>query len=382
LVDLIRLDTSNPPGEEKRVVDYTADFCRARDIQCQIFDEPNRRCSLIAEVGGHHDGRRLFFPAHADVVPAGDNWSVPPFAGVVKDGWVWGRGATDNKGALAGLLAVLEYLKPREKELPGAIVVGVLADEERGSTLGLERLLRENRIRADAAMVPDVPSRLSVIELAEKGYLDVRVVFLGKQAHSSNPALGANALAAAAEFILMTEKNELSGGRNKHPFLSPTTLVPSILNAGSAPNIVPGRAELTLNVRFLPGQTEESILADIRKWTEATCAKRDGIKVEASVAGRSLPPTEVPAKSDLTAALRDALTEVTGDQPNLIGIGGATLCKQLIAYGIPAVGYGLGDGEMPHMADERLEIEQLPLFISATLAAARNYLYAQSNRPN
>lgn len=375
LVELIRLDTSNPPGNEKLVADYVAAFCEERGIRFRLFKPGGGRTSLVMELGGRRDGSRLLIPAHADVVPAGDGWSVPPFEGVVRDGYVWGRGAVDNKGPLAGLLTVAELLQPAANDLPGTLLLGVLADEERGSALGLERLLEEGALQAEAAFVPDIPCGLRAVELAEKGYLDVKVVFHGRQAHSSTPEQGASALAAAAEFLVAVEKRRPQGGDEPHPFLSPTTMVAAVAEAGSAPNMVPGKAELTLNLRFLPGQTPKGLAAEIRSWAEETAARRKGITAEVRVE-TTLPPSEVPADSPVVRALRNALAETTGTEPCLIGIGGATFCKQLVTRGIPAVAYGPGEETAAHAADERLAISELERFVVATTAAVRNFFFA------
>src|SRR5438105_4012390 len=108
LSELIQLETINPPGNEKIAADYVGKFCDARNIPFKTYDPGGGRTSLIAEIGTGQSPR-LFIPAHTDVVPLGEGWSVPPLGGVVKDGQVWGRGATDDKGPLASLLAAADY---------------------------------------------------------------------------------------------------------------------------------------------------------------------------------------------------------------------------------------------------------------------------------
>jgi len=147
LVDLIRLDTSTPPGNERLAAEYVARFCDQRKIRYRRHDAGEGHVSLIGHVG-KGGSPRLFVPAHTDVVPAGDGWTVDPFGGVIKKGAVWGRGTTDNKGALAGLLAAADYLNTVPHLLRGTYQFGAIADEETGSQRGLIWLIKKGLIKA------------------------------------------------------------------------------------------------------------------------------------------------------------------------------------------------------------------------------------------
>jgi len=367
LSELIRLDTTNPPGNEKIAAEYIGRFCAERHIPFKTYDPGGGRVSLIAEIGSGR-GPRLFVPAHTDVVPAGDGWSVPPFAGVVKDGCVWGRGATDNKGPLAGLLAAADYLKSIEGELAGTLMAGAIADEEHGSAKGLAWLLKDCGIRADMAFVPDESSYLQTVEIAEKGLVNVRVAFSGKQAHSSRPEDGASALSALAELLCRTEKWLPKGSRRKHPLLTATTCVATLAEAGVAPNVVPGKASATFNLRFLPWQQAAAITVELRALAEQVAARRPGVSVVAEQTAE-LAPTEVQPHAPVARALSEAIADITGKAPVFVGVGGATLCKQLIWAGIPAAAFGPSDPHFPHMADERIAIDELVKYTAVVIAA-------------
>lgn len=371
LSELIQLDTTNPPGNEKIAVDYVAKFCNERKIPFKTWDPGGGRTSLIGEIGTGKSPR-LFIPAHTDVVPAGDGWTVPPFGGVVKDGQVWGRGATDDKGPLAGLLAAADYLKSIEGEFKGTLMLGAIADEEHGSDKGLDWLLKDCGVKADMAFVPDIPSFLHDVEIAEKGLVNVRVTFHGKQAHSSTPEEGVSALSALAELLYLTENWKPHGSQKKHPLLSPTTCVITKSEAGIAHNIVPGKATAVYNVRFLPHQSASGITKELRDMAEQIATRRKGISVVVENIAE-LGPSEISQDSPVAQSLYQAIKDVTGKAPEFVGIGGATLCKQLIWAGIPAAAFGPGDHSMPHMADERIPIDELVKYtgvlIGATLRA-------------
>jgi acetylornithine deacetylase/succinyl-diaminopimelate desuccinylase family protein len=371
LSELIQLDTTNPPGNEKIAVDYVAKFCNERKIPFKTWDPGGGRTSLIGEIGTGKSPR-LFIPAHTDVVPAGDGWTVPPFGGVVKDGQVWGRGATDDKGPLAGLLAAADYLKTIEGEFKGTLMLGAIADEEHGSDKGLDWLLKDCGVKADMAFVPDIPSFLHDVEIAEKGLVNVRVTFHGRQAHSSTPEEGISALSALAELLYLTENWKPHGSQKKHPLLSPTTCVITKSEAGIAHNIVPGKATAVYNVRFLPHQSASGITKELRDMAEQIATRRKGISVIVENIAE-LGPSEISQDSPVAQSLYQAIKDVTGKAPHFVGIGGATLCKQLIWAGIPAAAFGPGDHSMPHMADERIPIDELVKYtgvlIGATLRA-------------
>ena len=372
LSELIQLDTSNPPGNEKIAADYVARFCEQRKIAYKMYDPGGGRVSLIAEIGTSNS-LRLFIPAHTDVVPAGDGWSVPPFGGIVKDGQVWGRGATDDKGPLAGLLAAADYLKTIEGEFKGTLMLGAIADEEHGSDLGLDWLLKECGIKADMAFVPDIPSFLNEVEIAEKGLVNVRVTFHGKQAHSSTPQDGASALSALTELMYLTENWKPHGSDRKHALLSPTTCVIAKADAGIAHNIVPGKATAVYNVRYLPWQSGSGVAQELRKMAEQIASRRAGISVNVEKIAE-LAPSEIAQDSPVAQALFQAMQDASGKAPRFVGIGGATLCKQLIWAGIPAAAFGPGDHSMPHMADERIAVDELVKYIAVLIGASLRVL--------
>ena len=367
LTELIRLDTTNPPGNEKLVAEYVSCFALQRHIAFKTYDPGGGRVSLIAEIGSGL-GPRLLIPAHADVVPAGDGWSVPPFEGVIKDGFVWGRGATDNKGPLAGLLAAADFLKTIEGDLKGTLLAGAVADEEHGSAKGMSWLLRDCGLKADMAFVPDMSSYLQSVEIAEKGLVNVRVTFHGKQAHSSMPEDGVSALSALAELLTRMEKWLPQGSQRKHPLLTPTTCVATVAEAGVAHNVVPGKASAVFNLRFLPWQKAAEITQELRLFAEQVAHGRPGVSVVVEQI-TELEPTEVQPDAPVAQALFQAIREVTGKEPLFVGIGGATLCKQLIWAGIPAVAFGPSDPHFPHVADERISIDELVKYIAVVIAA-------------
>ena len=194
---LINARTENPPGDEILAVRIVEDFFQSLQIPYKIFEKTKNRANIVGYIGGR--GERAFAPTllvacHLDVVPAGDDWKRNPFEAWIENGRIYGRGSSDNKGQMASMMAVSKFLKENESKLKGQFILAGVADEERGSTLGLEYLLNECGIKADFAIIPDVAHNMQLIDVTEKGTLFLEITSHGKQAHGSRPEMGINAI--------------------------------------------------------------------------------------------------------------------------------------------------------------------------------------------
>ena len=137
LRDLIRIDTTNPPGNETAAANYVAQNLRHDGFECKLHESAPGRGNVITRLEGTGEKTSLLLLSHLDVVAANpDEWSVNPFGGVVKDGFVWGRGALDMKGMTAIELMALKLLKRNGVKLKGDVVLAATADEEQGGNAG------------------------------------------------------------------------------------------------------------------------------------------------------------------------------------------------------------------------------------------------------
>ena len=356
LTRMIAARTENPPGNESAAAAELDAYFKRYSIPSESFAEKPGRVNLIGRIGS--GGKTLLLPGHLDTVPAGDGWTVPPFAATIRGGRIFGRGASDDKGPTAAIALAGACLKECF-QLKGSVLVAGVADEELGSTLGLEYLLREGKIAADFAIVPDVAGNMKTLDLAEKGLLFVEIVSHGRQAHGSTPEKGVNALWNLIG--LLNRIRERGIPMAQHALLSPPTFNLGMLNGGAAPNIVPGRASAVLDIRYLPGQSAEQMkgwLASLMRQTEREIKNSRFELHEKS----SLPPTETPGDNPLLTVIQDAAREMTGRSPSPSGMSGATVAKQLIARGIMAVGFAPGDSDQAHQADESVDIEELATY--------------------
>jgi acetylornithine deacetylase/succinyl-diaminopimelate desuccinylase-like protein len=339
---LIRIDTSNPPGRETPAAELLSRYLSDAGAECELTGPDPDRLNLVARVAGD-DGPSLMLMAHTDVVPAPDaNWTVPPFAGEIRDGLLIGRGAGDMKGELAARAVALAAVARGGRRPAGDVLLVAEADEERGTAgVGMSWLVRERPdLRCDYAineggglLLELADGRRAVtIAVGEKRTTSIRLRVKGTAGHASVPAGADNAVghaARAVELLLAhaapTQVPEeisralsamgapegdpeaaLAWASGQHPHLAETlpamtrlTVTPTGLATHEPANVIPPFADVTCDCRALPGQTE----ADIRAHVEA--ALRDEVTYDLDLLEPIEGGTSSPVDTPLYAACVD-----------------------------------------------------------------------------
>jgi len=336
LTALVRLDTTNPPGNETRVTRYLKGITDAEGISCDLLGDNPDRLSFVARLPGSGGGRPLMLMAHSDVVPADSSkWTVPPFSAEIREGYLYGRGAQDDKSLLAAELAVFTELKRQHIALRRDIILLSESDEEEGST-GIQWLIHHafSKIDAEFALneggfAMDVPSgrRIYQIQTSEKIPTRAILVAHGTAGHGSLPRADNPVVALARAIVRLADADQpvrlntttrrylsTMAGLEEFHWLAPllpalekpetalaaaaqirardieldaqlrTTISPTMLNAGAKVNVIPNTAEAQLDVRRLPDETREEIFARMRR-----------IIHDNSVEIRPVPAQEMPA---------------------------------------------------------------------------------------
>ncbi len=306
--DLIRVDTSNPPGNETPAAELLAAYLRDAGVdEVELVGPDPDRLNLVARIAGAGDGPSLMLLAHTDVVPAPrDGWTVDPFEGAVRDGRLIGRGAVDMKGELAARAAALAAVALDGRRPAGDLVLVAEADEERNvSDVGLSWLVRERPdLRCDYAInegggvALELASggRVVPISVGEKLVSSLRLRMLGTAGHASVPEGADNPLGHAAAAIerLVAHRppavlpevvgatleglgapagddDELvAWARAENPFLGALlsavgrlTVTPTGAHASEPANVVPPHADVICDCRALPGQGEAEVRAHV-----------------------------------------------------------------------------------------------------------------------
>ena len=328
--------------------------------------------NLVGELHGSQPGGKLVFDAHMDVVPAVDaeKWTHDPFSGEFLDGRVWGRGATDNKGSLAAMIAGLSAL-PRT-EFKGVIYVVGSVGEETFEGIGLQQVV--DALRPDLVVIGE-PTHCN-LGFGQRGRARVTFRVPGRAAHSSSDDQSGNAVYAMAglaeKLSRHTFPSDPSLGRGSH---APIELISSPFPSLST---VPAECRLTLDRRLMPGETAESILADYR----AAVSGIPGASVEmdkvtyTSYTGEKFtredfhPAWDSGRESRLTGQSLAALQEA-GIPAELCPIPYCTNASYSAGVlGIPAVVFGPGDIVQAHSINEFLEVSQLDLAVRGYQALA------------
>ncbi len=290
---LIRFDTSNPPGNERVATDFLAARLGAEAIASVLLEKEPGRANLVARLKGGGAGAPLMLSSHTDVVPVEPaRWSRAPFGAEVAEGCVWGRGAIDMKAKTAMDLGLVLALSRAGVALNRDLLLAAVADEEAGSELGSRFLVERHPELVRAGWVLNEAGGFTLhlggrryypIQVAEKGYVTVKMTVNGAPGHGSIPRPD-SAITVLAELVIKISRtpmrlrltplmrrtlNQLGiDPQNSPPLfraIMANTVVPTILRAGYKDNVIPGEASVVLDGRTLPGETAESLLGELRE---------------------------------------------------------------------------------------------------------------------
>lgn len=409
LVDLVRLNTSNPPGNESRVAEYLKQVADANGIPAELLGPDPKRMNFVARLKGTGRARPLLLMAHSDVVPADrSQWTADPFGGEIKDGFVYGRGAQDSKGLLAAELAALVEIKKRAIKLNRDIILLAEADQEGGAS-GIQWLLQNVPAKVDAefainegGMVLALKDGTHVWQVQTAEKIPARIA-LSVRAAAAVPPRGDNPILRLAQALVRLADAEqplrfnaatrryfrdlsrlddyswlapllprldnpatmaaaASQVKNRDPELESAlhaTVVPVMFRGGQRAGAPSNRAEAMIDVFRLPSETREDILARVQKIV-------NDLSIEANlVPGAPFPAME---PTGIVTAVYKAVERAVGklNQGDAVvpymsrtATDSAFLRARGVAvYGVPLFAYD-GNDVRPHGIDERIAVKSI-----------------------
>ena len=304
-------------------------------------------------------GPLLCFAGHTDVVPTGplEEWRSDPFAPVIRDGVLYGRGAADMKSGLAAMVTAAEEFVGAHPDHRGSIAFLITSDEEGPSVDGTKRVvevLRERRETIDWCVVGEPSSDKAVgdtIKIGRRGSLSGRLTVHGVQGHGAYPQLAENPVHTLAPALAELTARVWDAGDE---FFQPTTFQISNLNAGTgAPNVIPGELKARFNLRYSPVQTVE-----VLKRTVEEILTRHGVRytLEWYVSGE---PFYTPP-GDLSAAAVEAARAISGAAPKLSTGGGTSDGRFIAPLGAQVIELGVTNATI-HKVNECVRIEEVDL---------------------
>src|SRR5499427_8292334 len=258
--DLVRQDTTNPPGNEHLCKETVSRCMQRLGMEVSYYEKEPGRTNVVGRIG--RGSRSIGFVSHMDVVPPGelDQWQTPPFEPVIKDGKIYGRGTLDDKGSFACAYSACKAFLAEHPDFVGTIYLIAAADEEVGSELGIIYLVEECGLRFDVAIIPD-GGRMDLSIYGEKGILWVELSSRGIQAHGSTPELGRNAIVPLAELIAQLKSIDLGASYDRA--FDGWTMNIGTIQGGSSTNTVPAAARVTIDFRLPAGISRDQVLAKI-----------------------------------------------------------------------------------------------------------------------
>lgn len=349
----IRYVTVNPPGSERSLAEWFGSHLSRHGFAIEYVSNGDERASLVARLRGRDERPGLILSGHLDVVPEGGRaWTHPPFAAVHESGFLYGRGAVDMKGPIAAVVEAAIVFAESGTLPAGDLIVALTAGEEVDMS-GARGIVESGLIDGADAIVIAEPTNLG-IAIAEKGCYRLEIECAGRAAHASTPGLGANAVLAMAEFIMSLDALD-DGAR--HPLLGGLTCSPNVIAGGAAANVVADACRAEIDVRTLPGQSADDVVARARRIGDGVAARRG---VTLTIGNLGFPPVETDPGASIVADTARAVEEIVGARPMPTGALYATDAAVLApALGLPFVIIGPGDPALAHQVDERVAIADL-----------------------
>lgn len=428
---VLRLDTSNPPGNETIVAEYLRDALRAEGIQADLYALEPERANLVARIPGNGSKRPILMMAHTDVVGVQrENWSVDPFAAVERDGYIYARGALDDKDSVTAGLMTMLLLKRVGLELDRDVIFLAEAGEEGTTHVGVDYMVGEHWDQIDAeyclaeggrAIARDGRVRFVAVTTTEKFPMRVRLVARGTAGHGSIPVVD-NAIAALATAVAkisawktpsrlnattrayferlasISEPEQAARYRAlldpasraevepylaihepQHYTLLRTSVVPTIMDAGFRRNVIPSEAEATFDIRGLPDEDTVAFHAEIARLIDDPNVE----VVPEPVYRPASPPS--PLDNEMFAAIERVTERLYPGAVTLPTMtNGATDSAQIRAKGTQCYGLGpiqeeadLAAGGGAHGDDERLLASSLPAHVKFLWYAVTEVAVAQ-----
>jgi len=411
LVELLKINTTNPPGNEQQAAKYVAGILTKEGVTPEVLDLTPGRSAVVARLRASavpDPSKALLLVAHMDVVGVERNkWSVDPFGGVIKDGYLYGRGSIDDKSMLVANLAAFVALKRGSVHLNRDVIFLATADEEQFGDASLKMLIAKYWDKLAAGFAINEGGKVVLkngkvqyvgLQVAEKVSINIAVTAKGKGGHASMPTKDDPVIHVAAavdkignytapvhltsivrryfEGLSAIEDDDTSKwmrvidtpdrGEHAERVLSDMnpmwnsmmrdTIAPTMLQAGVRPNVIPSEARAVLNVRLLPGDTIDVLLNDLNK-----LVNDPSVKLEVMLDGGLAAPN-----SSIETELYTLITKVSakefGGAPVLPFLSpGATDSAQLRLHNVQA--YGLRPFPLTEEDDARVhgDDERIPL---------------------
>lgn len=376
LVQLVQRPSDNPPGDCAPHAEMTATLLEEMGFTVERHVVP----STVARQHGMQSvmnlivrerfgtGPTVALNAHGDVVPPGDGWSVDPYAAVIEDNWLIGRGAAVSKSDFATYAFALRALKAVAAPLNGSIELHLTYDEETGGLAGPQWLLQQGLTYPDFAICAAFSHHVTT---AHNGCLHLQITLHGMSAHAARPDTGHDAIEAGTRLLnaLYHYRDTLVERRSSVTGITSPTMIVGTIHGGINTNVVPDTLTLRIDRRIIPEEDPASVEAELREVVQQALANMIGITYKVDTVLLAKPFRPVGDAGRLAQIVCDQASIALGETVTQIGVPLYTDARLYAEAGVPTVMYGAGPRSLleanGHRADERLPLAMLPVATKA-----------------
>lgn len=375
---LIRINSENPPGNMDEIIKFICNYLDDKSIHYEVLEPEKGRLNIVASIG-KQNGKTLIINGHVDVVPAGDmtKWDFDPFSGKVENGKILGRGASDMKGGIAGVLYAIGLLADEGIELNGKAVLTIVTDEEISGDKGTKWLVEKYGIKGDACIVAE-PTDRDNCEIGQRGTLWLKVFSKGISAHGSLcPYVGKNAITNIIKFI--DKLDTLRGMKAKYPkeiagiiedskraakdilkndgtenVIDHVTINVGTIKGGVKTNMIPDYAEAEIDIRIPIGISTAMIIDSIN-----SIINEMGINsISYEYSWRS-EPNYTDSKALIVETLSSNVEKIINKKMTRTYQWASSDARYFRYAGIPTLQYGPANTEGIHAYNETVDVKDL-----------------------
>jgi acetylornithine deacetylase/succinyl-diaminopimelate desuccinylase family protein len=360
LQQLVRIPSPNPPGDTAAIAMYVADWLRQRGCKIRPLAPPEKpeAVNVIATVGSGDPV--ILLHAHIDTVPIAANeaekWDCDPYAALIKDNKLYGKGSVDDKAPLAAMMLSMEHVAQHQDRLNGTLILVAAAEEEVGGQLGTKWLADNGHLPTCDFIVVGEQTHNRVAN-AHKGVVRATIRAIGKAAHATNPDNGINAITAMARVVLALQEYHESLRYRAHPTAGTATCNVGVIEGGSTANAVPDTCSIFLDRRMIPGEDSEVVKKELIEVVEQVDVAPAEVQIGDFLVSNWFGST---VESPLAQAFLDSVENVISASPGPIGYLPGSDAKHLteLLRGEMII-FGPGSYEVAHAYNEYVDIYEL-----------------------
>lgn len=391
---LIQTPSENPPGDSSEITAFIKDYLEKNDLSVDIHEAQDKMYNIISSYG-NEEGKNLIYCGHTDVVPVGDldKWDFPPLLGEVRDGYLLGRGASDMKAGLGGLIFSVVLMKRMGIELDGQVTLAIVPDEETGGRYGVPWILENRLIEGDGCLIAE-PSSTYNPTLGQKGSFAFELEVFGVPGHGSlSPWIGGNAITDAIkaveriqtvteievevpeetkELIEVSKRYMREVETDKAPFqdaLDHISCNIGMIKGGTAGNVVPESCKVNVDCRLPFGVTQKEMMNYIHNELDALgidyTFKRTGFESEANY---TLP------EDPICRAVVNNIAEISEHEAYGVMQWASSDARHFRAHDIPVLQYGPADLNTIHGYNEQAKVDEIVLAAKVYAATIIDFL--------